>query len=204
MSESVLKMTRSRVQLLAIIAIFIIPMVLAKIVWEYFGEHGVNTTVNHGSLISPAKPLMDMVLVDAQHNALPADLLKGHWTYVMFAENSCDPACEQQLYVTRQTRVSVNKDMQRVQRLLVLGFEPEQAWLEKLQQEHPELIVAVLTRPIWTAFQVQFQQDIEAIGGMPFFLVDPLGNLMMGYDELATPKGILSDLRKLLKISQIG
>ena len=34
--------------------------------------------------------------------------------------------------------------------------------------------------------------------------MDPLGNLMMSYDSQAPQKGLLEDLKKLLKLSHIG
>jgi len=36
------------------------------------------------------------------------------------------------------------------------------------------------------------------------FIVDPLGNLMMRHDASHTTKDLLSDLKKLLKLSHIG
>jgi cytochrome oxidase Cu insertion factor (SCO1/SenC/PrrC family) len=36
------------------------------------------------------------------------------------------------------------------------------------------------------------------------YLLDPNGNMMMRYDEKATSKGMLKDIKKLLKISNIG
>ena len=36
------------------------------------------------------------------------------------------------------------------------------------------------------------------------FVVDPLGNLMMRYDARQNPRGLLEDLKKLLRLSQIG
>ncbi len=36
------------------------------------------------------------------------------------------------------------------------------------------------------------------------YIVDPLGNLVMRYDTRDTPKGLLDDLKKLLKLSHIG
>jgi hypothetical protein len=36
------------------------------------------------------------------------------------------------------------------------------------------------------------------------FVVDPLGNVMMRYGADATTKGIQKDLKRLLKVSQIG
>jgi hypothetical protein len=35
-------------------------------------------------------------------------------------------------------------------------------------------------------------------------VVDPLGNLMMSYDAAKNPRGLLEDLKKLLRLSQIG
>jgi hypothetical protein len=36
------------------------------------------------------------------------------------------------------------------------------------------------------------------------YIVDPLGNLMMRFDVAQNPKGLKSDLEKLLKLSHIG
>ena len=41
-------------------------------------------------------------------------------------------------------------------------------------------------------------------GGEHYFLVDPLGNLMMHYDLSVPARGLMKDLQKLLKVSQIG
>ena len=40
--------------------------------------------------------------------------------------------------------------------------------------------------------------------GTQYFLVDPLVNLMMYYDSEVSAKGMMKDLRKLLKVSQVG
>jgi hypothetical protein len=36
------------------------------------------------------------------------------------------------------------------------------------------------------------------------YLIDPLGNLMMCYSVDARPKGMLEDLKKLLRLSHVG
>ncbi len=36
------------------------------------------------------------------------------------------------------------------------------------------------------------------------FIVDPLGNLVMRFDVRTDPRGLLDDLKKLLKLSHIG
>jgi len=203
-TDSVFKLTQPRIVLLIIIGMFVIPLVLAKFYLDYMNDYGVSATLNKGTLISPAKPLMDIALLDVDRNPLPAKLLKGHWTYVMLADAACDDRCEKQLELTKTTRILVNKDMQRVNRLLVVAYQPSDEFVARIKTDHPQLTLAVLTRPIWTEFTVQFQSAIDNIGGMPFFLVDPNGNLMMGYDDSISPKDILGDLKKLLKASMIG
>ena len=50
----------------------------------------------------------------------------------------------------------------------------------------------------------EFSGDGFAADGAHFFLVDPLGNLMMHYSLDVPAKGMIRDLQKLLKISQVG
>jgi hypothetical protein len=100
--------------------------------------------------------------------------------------------------MTRQVRISVNKDMSRVQRVLVVRELP--AGLDKLRAEHPDLLIAMASGDAWRDLVAQFAKAPDSA----FYLVDPLGNLMMHYPAQVPPKGVLKDLRKLLKASQIG
>jgi cytochrome oxidase Cu insertion factor (SCO1/SenC/PrrC family) len=36
------------------------------------------------------------------------------------------------------------------------------------------------------------------------YLIDPLGNVMMFYEAGARPKGMLEDMKRLLRLSSIG
>ena len=121
----------------------------------------------------------------------------------MFANGGCDATCEQQLYLTRQIRLAMNKDMQRVQRVLVVDAPPQTPLASQLESAHQDLIVAVRDAGAAPLLQ-RFRGNGFSTGGAQYFLVDPLGNLMMFYDLEVPAKGMLRDLQKLLKISQIG
>ena len=56
------------------------------------------------------------------------------------------------------------------------------------------------TSPEAAALLGQFPAERERA----LFIVDPLGNLMMRHDAGVTTKDLLSDLKKLLKLSHIG
>lgn len=194
---------RNRVQFVLIIALFLVPPVAAWVAWQQLSQGGARATTNAGALISPARPLNFAGL--ARPDATPYDAAdqRGRWTYVLFADADCADRCRDQLYLTRQIRLGVNKDIPRVQRLLVLERAPDPALREFLQAEHADLTTVV--RSDAAADWVDtFRGNGFAPDGAQYFLVDPLGNLMMSYDPDVPAKGVLRDLQKLLKISQVG
>lgn len=75
-----------------------------------------------------------------------------------------------------------------------------------LDAEHPGLITARADDAAGKAFVGVFpdydNRPVEQAGRI--YIVDPLGNLMMSYAADAKPKGLLEDLKKLLKLSHIG
>ncbi|MGB5201818.1 MAG: hypothetical protein WBN68_19705 [Sedimenticolaceae bacterium] len=195
---------RNRLKLLGIFALFLLAPLSALFAWLYVGDAGVDTTTNAGTLVSPARPLAVSGLVNADGTPLTDADLRGHWTFVLFAPGaSCGERCQQQLYLTRQTRLAMNKDVSRVQRLLVFGKRPDAALSDRLAQEHADLRWVVGDNRAET-LRARFRGEGFGAEGEQYFLVDPLGNLMMFYDLSVPTKGMMNDLRKLLKVSQIG
>lgn len=194
---------KSRTQLLLIFALFLIPPVSAWIVWQYLGDAGVADTTNAGTLVSPARPLSIAGLVHADGSRYQEKDLRGRWTYVLFDDGNCAERCLEQLYLTRQTRISMNKDVRRVQRLLVLAQQPTPDLVKRLGDEHSDLAWVVQTEGAEQMLR-HFNGQGFAPRGEQYFLVDPLGNLMMFYDVGVAARGMRKDLQKLLKISQVG
>ena len=122
-----------------IFALFLLPPLGAWFAWQYLGEHGVDTTTNAGTLVSPARPLQLTGLVQADGSPLTGDALRGRWTYVLFAAGDCDQRCTRQLYLTRQARLAMSKDIPRGQRLLVLDRQPDPDLVQYLANEHVDL-----------------------------------------------------------------
>ena len=122
---------------------------------------------------------------------------------MLFAPNDCDARCERQLYLTRQIRLAVNKDVSRVQRVLVFGRRPDPVLVERLAEQHGDLRWVVGDARVEETLR-HFRGEGFGPDGAQYFLVDPLGNLMMYYDLEVPSKGMMKDLQKLLKISQIG
>ena len=194
---------KGRQQLVLIIMLFSLPPLAAYVAWNYIGEHGTGSTNNAGILVHPARPLDFNSLLGADNDPLDTKAFSGRWAFAIFATGGCNDICQEQLYVTRQTRVSINKDMKRLKRLLILDQAPDEALSAMLAEQHKDLLVAVSTASS-AAFLENFQGENFGITGKQYFLIDPIGNLMMFYDLSVNPRGIMKDLQKLLKVSQIG
>lgn len=197
------QLRRSRTQLVLIILLFMLPPAAAWVAWQYLGEKGVDATTNAGTLIVPARPLQVTGLVGSDGQPITDDGLRGRWTFVLFAPSGCADACREQLYLTRQVRIAMNKDVGRVARLLVLAQRPSATFAQQLADEHPDL-AWVIRDDRAGALLERFRGAGFAPDGAHYFLVDPLGNLMMHYDLSVPTKGMMKDLQKLLKVSQIG
>jgi cytochrome oxidase Cu insertion factor (SCO1/SenC/PrrC family) len=178
--------------------IFFLPL-LASFYMYYGSGWRPAASVAHGELFQPARPLPQVDLRDPKGEFAPANVLRDKWTLVYVGGGECDDACKSSLYFMRQTRLSLNNEMTRVSRaFLATGQCCDQAFLDR---EHAGLVSLDASGPeaadLLATFPVQDREH-------SLYIVDPLGNLVMRYDTRDTPKGLLTDLKKLLKLSHIG
>jgi hypothetical protein len=187
----------ARRKLLAIAALFFVPVIIAFAM--YYGGFGMPSgSSSKGQLIDPPRPLTVSGL-RAVDGSDAAAVFNGKWSLIYIGDGRCDDACRAALVYGRQSRLSLNEKMTRVQRVfLVTGNCCDRQYLD---QEQPGLITLDASAPQAAAFLAQFPAERAET----LFIVDPLGNLMMRHDaRVLTSKDLLSDLRKLLKLSHIG
>jgi len=190
---------RGRLQFLLILALFTVPL-LTAVGWYALAPGSAPAPATHGALIDPARPL-EAFSVPASGNgdAFTLEDLRGRWTLVQMVDQACDAACAERLYYTRQIREALGRDRQRVQRVVLARSGRRTQGLEPLLAEHPDLLV--LTSAEAGPLRGQLPAGVDA---RTVLLIDPLGNLMMRFDPDVPPDGILEDLEKLLKLSQVG
>ena len=100
-------------------------------IYLYYGHVGWRPggRVNHGELIDPPRPLPALTLpvVDraaarrrAGGGAVTAPIFSAHkWTFLYWGPGTCCGALPTDLYNTRQVRIALDRDMDRVQRVFV-------------------------------------------------------------------------------------
>ena len=174
---------RGRAKLLALGALFSLPVVLGWI--AYLTGWVPGTTSNYGTLLQP-RPL-DMP---------PLAALRGKWVLLQFDGAACDARCEQKLYTMRQVRRAQGREMVRVERLWIVT---DSAALR------PALLAAIEGTRI--ARGAGSHADFFPAGDAlreHIYLVDPLGNLMLRFPRDPDPSKMLKDLERLLKVSRFG
>jgi len=191
-------MTRQQKTLLITALVFAAPLLLAILLFVKPDLVQLGTK-NNGVLITPARPL-DALSISVTGHPGDKSLLEGKWTWTTFIEGSCDPACAEQLYKSRQVRLALGKDMDKGQRLLVQIGTPA-ALDSRLLEAHPDLIIARTEQD--AAWLTQFHLDGNSVETDNIYLVDPLGNLMMYYPPGIEGPKILKDIQRLVRVSWI-
>ncbi|MGB7905210.1 MAG: hypothetical protein WCF43_10985 [Steroidobacteraceae bacterium] len=196
---------RGRRQLIFLASLFFVPLLVAF--WLYYGGSGWRPTggTNKGDLIDPAVPLPAVALAMPDGTRTPADFLQGKWTIAYLGDGACDERCRKALYLSRQSWIALNKDMDRVQRVfLATGSSVDTQFVAT---EHVDLRVAILgddadSKTLLATFPA-FDGVAPTTAGR-LYLIDPLGNLVLSYSAAAPDKALLTDVKKLLRLSHIG
>ena len=195
--------SRNRLIILAIALICLIPFGFA---W-YLAKHpqlvSDRQKTNNGHLITPARSIDYELFFQAPVTTvdnLPE--IKGHWVMVQIvASPVCAERCRETLQQTEKVRLLLSKDIPRVRRLLLFTGQADPDATQEIANLNPSLLLAGMSDGLRRRVQ-------EAVGapladGM-VLLLDPLSNAMMWYEPGFDPYGILRDLQRLLRISQIG
>jgi len=182
-----------RLQLLLIAAVFLGPLLIAA--WMYYQGDLVQPEgrTNHGALLEPIANLA---------NELPNSPIHAHyeqsWVLLYPQDTACDAVCEDALYTLRQSRLMLGKEMDRLTRVFLHGNTPPDTVF--LAEGHAGLMTmedSSLTRLL----NKKKPADLPANG---YYLIDPLGNLVMYFRPDLDPSKMVDDIRRLLRLSHIG
>lgn len=178
---------RSRLQLAFIALVFLGPLGIAA--WLYTHGNSPSGRTNHGVLLEP------IVNTGAPFNR---ELRPPAWALLYRNPGECDDACRQALYTTRQARLMLGKEMGRVQRVFLHGASlPDTVFLA---DEHPGLIT-IIDSELDALLDNKRPAELPAGG---YYLIDPLGNIVMYFRPDLDPSDMVDDIKHLLRLSRIG
>ncbi|XAW87685.1 hypothetical protein ABDK09_05725 [Vibrio sp. CDRSL-10 TSBA] len=175
--------TKGRVILIAIVLFFALPALVAKAVLSnHWYQSGIT---NKGTLIEPRVTLSQL--------GINNPLQHSRWQMAYLVPDKCDDVCRQQLHLLTQSHTALGKEQGRVSPVLLLSAVSD---LNAIRD---------LTLPRITVNQ----RFMQTVGAVQMVIIDPLGQLVMGYtapaeQQAALSRNMLADMRKLLKLSRVG
>ena len=200
MTEQRAKVSSSKLELWLIL---LIPTAgLLIFTFMYFSGFGVpQTTTNNGELIQPPRSIETVTITDEQTAEFIYNDNSHKWTILIPAVGGCNKSCEATLYFTRQMHTALGKQMNGLRRFYLTDEnEVAPVTASLLSEEYPKL------KRFFTSSE-QLEQllgnlnDVDYRNGKTYFLVDPMGFVMMSYTDQHGLKDLLSDLKFLLKQS---
>ena len=166
----------SKLKFLLIVFVFVLPFIFAK---YFFDNDATSTrgTTNHGSF-----------LVDEVNIANLAD--NDHWIILQVIDGKCDTSCQDNMHMLRQINTALGKDMGRVKRYLLNNNTDENAvYLDN----YPKVILLDRSETLYNKLTKMDER---------IFIADPFGKIILGYENDFIAKGLLKDIKKLLKFSK--
>lgn len=196
-TESGSSETQRQRWILPVLALLFMGPLAAAWYFYYAGDDWrPGSSVNHGRLITPAMPL--------QLSA--ADSLvewTDHWLLLVVEDQPCDQACVAVLDKVRRVRLALRQKAPRVKRVLLHAGElPDSTALD--EQRAGLLTLSTATETGRALYEKLRSQMPAGNGSWSIFIVDPLGNAVLIYTPDFTMRGMLADLKRLLKLSRIG
>lgn len=191
-----------RISLVIIAAMFLLPLLLAWLMYTGTIDYRPASTRNYGQLVEPPLPLSwEGVYVAGVPGDAPkaaADELDKHWVVLKPVPASCDEPCVQQVIQLRQIHRAAGRDQSRVRIALLLDESAPAADRERMQDIYTEF--RLVTNPDGALGATMGR----ASGNTPStYLIDPLGNIMMVYAAGADPNHLKKDLKRLLTWSKL-
>lgn len=186
---------RGRGQLLLMFGIGLGSLLGAWLLYSLARDGGVMGTTNRGAFVEPPISVEELGLTwrgsfaaAGTPGAREPFATGGTWWLWVVPDGACGADCEEALYQLRQLHVLLNRDADRVRRALL--HDPS-------------------TAVDGAALASRFPR-LESVSGNlgrlepGVYVVDPIGNLVFRYPLADPGDAMLDDLKRLLRVSQIG
>lgn len=206
------KKPNNRWVVVALAVIFILPVLSAYLAFYGFnlGAGGGN---HHGNLLTPPALIDEFTLSQVDGDLNFADMKRKWWLVYLNDENQCQESCNDAIHLMKQLHIALGKNADRLSRLLI--------------QNKSSTVDAALQDGLTVAYSNFSTKGIEAkpdanpelskqLQSDKVYLIDPRGFVILEYDlnsaegankKLAKEqyfKGVLKDIKKLMKFSRIG
>jgi cytochrome oxidase Cu insertion factor (SCO1/SenC/PrrC family) len=190
--------SKGRKVFMLMVVFFVVPVIVVILMYQFNWKPSGKSL---GELVNPPRLMSEpQAILDNKGDALSDQFWKAKWSIVFIAED-CTQVCLDKLHDLRQLHVSLYKDIERAQRVLVTNTQN----VEKIKRDYPDLIV--INKPEAQVSHLAKEFQINAENPMTtnrIYIVDSLGYFMMSYPASFPLADVRKDITRLLRYSWAG
>ena len=183
--------TSNKRMIITLAVVFILPVALAKLALDNNWFNKAST--NKGQLLTPT---LDMT-------ALQDKTTEPKWQLLYVLPTKCSVECKNALYSVEQVWTALGKEHDRVRATVISTPDSDVSAMQRIEQQNSAKLLKTNVENVNNVFK---GEPTNAI-----FIADTLNNVILRYplqveqqQAILHSRDILSDLRKLLKLSRIG
>jgi cytochrome oxidase Cu insertion factor (SCO1/SenC/PrrC family) len=192
---------KSRLILVGMFIFFVVPILVVTLMYKYDWHPN---SFSYGELIKPIikinVPNHIEIPLKKNQDSSERKLFHERWSFV-YLTDKCNTICDNRLHDLRQIHASFDKDIPRIQRVLITYDKNT----DRIQDKYPDLII--LNKPIESVANLSSQfntPQYKAVNSDNVYIVDPMSNVMMLYTNKIKPIEIRKDISRLLKSAWAG
>lgn len=192
----------SRFKFLVVVVLFVLPVAAA--VTLHLSGWRPGSTMNHGKLVQPARPMPDLSLGVGDSGQRGTQDVDQKWKLLVVTGSGCNEACLKNLFAIRQIQTGQGKHQHRVQRMFI--HQGAVSDMARIRASYPEMLVLEVNPVTMNGLRdwLSIGNQEKTPDGSTVYMIDPLGNYMMYYAPGYKPAGMRKDLARLLRVSRIG
>lgn len=175
-------------KIFALLTLFAVPMLAALFIYKN-PQHAIHSTVNHGTLLQQKISLDELNLQDQAGNRIHHPPWGKKWKLLYVVVHPCSSQCKENLMLIHNVILALGKNRNRVAPLIATVGDKSELVPNTL----------IVTKKDYAHWSGQASTDKNKL-----FLIDPLGNAVLSYEDNFVPRDLFKDLRLLLSTSQIG
>ncbi len=180
-----------RIKMLLVLLVCAAPVVASYFTYYVIRPEGRR---NYGQLIDPVRPLPSVLGYANNGEAVNLTSLQHQWLLISVGGSSCNPTCEQHLYLQRQIREGLGKEKGRL----------DWVWLRTGDEALSDVVkqgtsAATVLKVDESALGRWLEPAAGQVLADHLYLVDPWGNWMMRFPAQADPAKVRKDIERLLR-----
>lgn len=195
--------------MVSIILVFVLPFIFAKYL---LNENMIGESLSYGHLITPSFDITKFALFNKDNQPLNNALLQayqspnatrttGKWLLLYVHPSACNKRCQKEFTALRQLQKAQGKNQKRLRR----GMLSFNAGIHRaLHSAYPKAYFLHTSRKDFLRILEKATHLNAAKLINITLLVDPNGNVMMRYPQNPDFSKMFKDVKRLLKVSQIG